>query len=146
MQHNVRTFLPEQSDVVCAEPPESRGVRLKELMLKYAETHMNRTMNGWLLWYNAERTVNTGIANPLSYNNGLSGARDLGLLAQLLPKLEEVSYPIGYYTVDVKQFPQRMLHTQRLSFLKAFRKVRHRESSEASGDIFLQELRICLEI
>jgi hypothetical protein len=44
--NNVRTFLPEQRDVVCAAPDDLKGVRLKELMIKKAEQTFNQTLKG----------------------------------------------------------------------------------------------------
>jgi hypothetical protein len=45
---NVRTFLPDQQDVVCAAPPKYAGTRLKELMIKKAGETFNNTFNGEL--------------------------------------------------------------------------------------------------
>lgn len=43
VENQVRTFLPYQTEVLCAGPEKYIGVRLKELMIAKANETMNKT-------------------------------------------------------------------------------------------------------
>jgi len=95
VQYNIRTSLSRQSEVTCAAPPQFKGVRVKELMIKKANDTLIASMKQ-LGIENTQQQRNNFLSNLLpaltGLNAGTSGghAPVLGALSDAIPSLRSL--------------------------------------------------------
>ncbi|KAK6110178.1 Leucine rich repeat family protein [Brugia pahangi] len=93
--NQVRTFLPYQTEVLCAGPEKYTGVRLKELMIAKANETMDKARNNF--YENGQRDV--ALTQPI-----------IGALTEAIPSIQNIP-GINYLpkaneerTIDVRKF------------------------------------------
>ncbi|VDM12433.1 unnamed protein product, partial [Wuchereria bancrofti] len=106
--NQVRTFLPYQTEVLCAGPEKYTGVRLKELMIAKANETMDKAKNNF--YENGQRDVDLpSEAHDLLPNLALTQSV-IGALTEAIPSIQNIP-GINYLpkaneerTIDVRKF------------------------------------------
>uniref|UniRef100_A0A1I8ECL6 Leucine Rich Repeat family protein n=1 Tax=Wuchereria bancrofti TaxID=6293 RepID=A0A1I8ECL6_WUCBA len=101
--NQVRTFLPYQTEVLCAGPEKYTGVRLKELMIAKANETMDKAKNNF--YENGQRDVAHDLLPNLALTQSVIGA-----LTEAIPSIQNIP-GINYLpkaneerTIDVRKF------------------------------------------